>query len=244
MNITADEKQMYRVMKALYESGIPICFKGSMVLKACLNEAGCVDEVRRTVDIDANWNSTEPPTAEQLVSSLQSALDRSGLLIDVMIFRMYGEGRSAGFMLTDRATGEELFPMDMDVNRPMPETRLYEIAGLNFRGVSPTQMIADKVTAVSSNKVFRRVKDVIDLYYISKAFPFPKEAVLQTLKNNGRSLERFDGFLKRPDELRYAYNKFRVGDDVEKPPFEEVYLTVKSYIKGILPKERKRELER
>ena len=40
MNITADEKQMYRVMKALYESGIPICFKGSMVLKACLNEAG------------------------------------------------------------------------------------------------------------------------------------------------------------------------------------------------------------
>ena len=143
MNITADEKQMYRVMKALYESGIPICFKGSMVLKACLNEAGCVDEVRRTVDIDANWNSTEPPTAEQLVSSLQSALDRSGLLIDVMIFRMYGEGRSAGFMLTDRATGEELFPMDMDVNRPMPETRLYEIAGLNFRGVSPTQMIAD-----------------------------------------------------------------------------------------------------
>ena len=85
MNITADEKQMYRVMKALYESGIPICFKGSMVLKACLNEAGCVDEVRRTVDIDANWNSTEPPTAEQLVSSLQSALDRSGLLIDVML---------------------------------------------------------------------------------------------------------------------------------------------------------------
>ena len=40
MNITADEKQMYQVMKALYESGIPICFKGSMVLKACLNEAG------------------------------------------------------------------------------------------------------------------------------------------------------------------------------------------------------------
>lgn len=134
--------------------------------------------------------------------------------------------------------------MDMDVNRPMPETRLYEIVGLNFRGVSPTQMIADKVSAISSNKVFRRVKDVIDLYYISKAFPFPKEAVLQTLMNSGRSLDLFDGFLKHPEELRHAYEKFRVGDDVEKPPFEEVYTTVKSYIKGVLPRERQCELER
>ena len=40
MNFTAEEKLMYEVMKAIYESGIPISFKGSMVLKACLLEAG------------------------------------------------------------------------------------------------------------------------------------------------------------------------------------------------------------
>ncbi len=34
MNITAEEKLMYQIMKAIYESGIPINFKGSMVLKA------------------------------------------------------------------------------------------------------------------------------------------------------------------------------------------------------------------
>jgi len=34
MKITAEEKLMYKVMKAIYESGIPISFKGSMVLKA------------------------------------------------------------------------------------------------------------------------------------------------------------------------------------------------------------------
>ena len=60
MNITADEKQMYQVMKAIFDSGIPICFKGSMVLKACLHQAGFSDEVRRTVDIDANWISERP----------------------------------------------------------------------------------------------------------------------------------------------------------------------------------------
>lgn len=40
MNISLEEKLMYRVMKALYDSGIPISFKGSMVLKACLMDAG------------------------------------------------------------------------------------------------------------------------------------------------------------------------------------------------------------
>ena len=40
MKISAEEQMMYHVMKAIYESGIPISFKGSMVLKACLMEAG------------------------------------------------------------------------------------------------------------------------------------------------------------------------------------------------------------
>lgn len=33
MNITKEEKLMYEVMKAIYDSGIPISFKGSMVFK-------------------------------------------------------------------------------------------------------------------------------------------------------------------------------------------------------------------
>ena len=172
MDITASEMQMYMVMKSLYDSGIPICFKGSMVLKALLNEAGFTDNVRRTVDIDANWNFDEPPTSEQLIASLQSALDHNKLQIDVKLVRMYGDERSAGFILTDRKTKSELFSMDIDINRPMPETRLYEIAGMRFYGVSPTQIIADKICVVSSNRVYSRIKDVIDLYYISKVFSY------------------------------------------------------------------------
>ena len=88
---------MYEVMKAIYESEIPISFKGSMVLKACLLEAGYSEETRHTVDIDANWNSDAPPSTEQMVESLQSALTNSGIDLDVSLYRMNGEGRSAGF---------------------------------------------------------------------------------------------------------------------------------------------------
>ena len=236
MKLTAEEKLMYAVMKAIYDSGIPISFKGSMVLKACLMEAGYAEDTRHTVDIDANWNSDTPPTGEQMVESLQNALRNSGIDLDVSIFRPYGGGRSAGFELKDKDTDEVLFSMDIDVNRPIPPTKIYEVEGLRFCGVSSTQMIADKAAVISTDKVFRRVKDVVDLYNISKVFQFDKTDVLQTLKNSGRTLDTFHGFLYRPEDLQHSYEKFRFEGGVYKPPFEEVYLTVKNYIKDVLPR--------
>ena len=184
MKLTTNEKQMYKVMKAIYESGIPVSFKGSMVLKACLDEAGYTEETRHTVDIDGNWNSDTPPSSQQMVESLQSVVDKNYLNLDVSIYRMYGEGRSAGFKLTEKDTGEAVFSMDIDVNRPVTPTKIYEVEGLHFCGVSPAQMIADKVSAVSTDKVFRRIKDVIDLHYISKVFDFDKDTIMQTLNLN------------------------------------------------------------
>ncbi|MBR0390819.1 MAG: hypothetical protein IJK38_00705, partial [Oscillospiraceae bacterium] len=104
--------------------------------------------------------------------------------------------------------------------------------------------IADKISAVSSEKVFRRIKDVVDLYYISKVFEFDRESVLDTLKTTRRTLGSFSGFLSRAEELEHAYAKFRFSGGVNKPAFEEIYQTVRGYIKDILPDERNKELER
>ena len=86
MQITAEEKLMYGVMKAIYDSGIPLDFKGSMVLKACLIEAGFHEEIRHTVDIDANWYSDSPPAAEQMTNFLQKALERAGIDLEVSLY--------------------------------------------------------------------------------------------------------------------------------------------------------------
>lgn len=235
MNITAEEKLMYEVMKAIYDSGIPISFKGSMVLKACLIEAGYSAETRHTVDIDANWESTTPPSAEQMVESLQNVIRKNGIDLDVSLYRMYGEKRSAGFEFTEKSTGEKLFSMDIDVNRPIQPTKIYEVEGLKFRGVYPVQMMADKLSVISTDKVFRRIKDVVDMYYISKVFYFDKESIVQTLKNSNRVLDTFDGFIRRTEDLKHSYEKFRFAGGVNKPMFEEVYNTVSLYINDILP---------
>ena len=244
MNLSAEEKIMYEVMMAIYDSGIPMNFKGSMVLKACLVEAGYSEDTRHTTDIDGNWYSDVLPSGEQMVESLQNALARNNIGLNVSIYRMYGEGRSAGFELSDDSTGEILFSMDIDVNRPVASTKIYEIEGIRFLGVSPSQMIADKVSVLSTDKVFRRIKDVVDLYYISKVFTFNKSDIVQTLKDTGRSMDSFNGFLHRPDDLRHSYDKFRFAGDINKPSFDDVYLTVKEFIHDILPKERSRDMER
>ena len=92
---------------------------------------------------------------------------------------MYGEGRSAGFELSDTDTGDVLFTMDVDVNRPASKTKIYEVNGIRFCGAAPSQMIADKISVISTDKVFRRIKDVVDLYYISKVFALIKPRFLK-----------------------------------------------------------------
>ncbi len=123
------------------------------------------------------------------------------------------------------------------MNRPVPPTQIYEVEGLRFRGMSPSQMIADKVLAISADRVFRRVKDVVDMY-LSKVFHFDSAEVAQTLKNSGKTMGSFHGFLYNTDELKHAYEKFRFEGNVHKPPFEEVFHTVRAYIKDVLPQGR------
>ena len=240
MTITRIEELMYKVMQAIYESGIPIDFKGSMVLKACLMEAGYLEETRHTVDIDANWQSDAPPSAEQMVESLQKAIDRLDLNLDVVLYRMYEENQSAGFDIIDHDTGEKYFSMDIDVNRwPAAQTKLYEVNDLHFRGVVPVNMIVDKISAISTDKVFSRVKDFVDIGYISRISDLDTRSFMRALKDSGRPLGDFGGFLNRKDDLKHAYDKFRFSGNVKKVPFDDVYRSVKSYIRELLPRERK-----
>lgn len=226
---------MYEVMKAIYDSGIPISFKGSMVLKASLFEAGYFEDTRHTVDIDANWNTDKPPSAKQMIESLQKALKQTGIELNINLYRMYSEGRSAGFEFKDNDTDELYFTMDIDVNRPMIQTKLYELGEFRFRGAVPAQMVVDKILVISTEKIYRRIKDVVDLYYMSKVFSFHQADVRRVIESNGGKIGDFSDFLSGTDNLRYAYEKFRFEGGVHKPPFEEVYKNVKAYIRDMIP---------
>lgn len=93
------------------------------------------------------------------------------------------------------------------------------------------------MSVVSGDKVFRRVKDLIDLYYIAQVYKPDWQEILQAVEDSGRNLGSFEGFFTRTEELRHAYNKFRFDGEVFKPVFEDVYQIVRDYIAEVLFKE-------
>ena len=42
-------------------------------------------------------------------------------------------------------------------------------------------------------------------------------------------------FINRTEDLRHSYDKFRFSGGVNKPAFKEVYDSVKTFIKDIIP---------
>ena len=90
--------------------------------------------------------------------SFQNALRNNGIDLNVKLYRMYGEGRSAGFELSDPISSEIMFTMDIDVNRPEVETRIYEIAEMRFRGSALSPMLADKLSVLSGKKFSEELK--------------------------------------------------------------------------------------
>ena len=112
--------------------------------------------------------------------------------------------------------------------------RIYEIGEFRFRGVIVEQILADKISSISTDKVFRRIKDVIDLYYLSRCFELNAPKVSQVMNQTGRPLSTFDGFLNRRNDLEQAYSKFRFGNGVEPPDFDEIYGAVKDYLQDFI----------
>jgi hypothetical protein len=90
----------------------------------------------------------------------------ANLLLEVKVKREYGENKSAGFHIVDRNSGVVKASIDIDLNSDS-NYRMYQFGNMMFNGVMPDSVISDKIFAISSNLVFRRTKDLIDLYALA-----------------------------------------------------------------------------
>lgn len=234
MDLTKQEIMMYKLMSAIYNSALPVSFKGSMVLKAFLTESGFKEEIRHTVDIDCEWYIKNNITDDTILLMLQDIIHKNNISLEVKLFRKHGINRSAGFDLIDSISKEILFSMDIDIKNNRKKDRFYEIGGFKFKGVTPLQMISDKICVISSNKIFRRIKDLIDLYYFSSFFEYDYVDVKETIKISNKTLGDFNDLLNNYDELKHSYDKFRIAGISNKPDFSIVYKSVIDYIRPLL----------
>lgn len=157
---------MVRFIEELSELNAPIVFKGAIVLKTALKDSQIATQ-RGTRDVDGDWVMSEP-TMEVLLNTVSTALSKVGDEYSVVVTREYGANKSAGFSVQNIETLEQLFTFDLSVKKnPFYSTYYSTVNGIAFRGATPAKMVADKLHGISTRTVFRRCKDIVDLYLLS-----------------------------------------------------------------------------
>jgi hypothetical protein len=208
---------MYNVMAAIENGNVPIIYKGAMITKLILRENNFNDFSRETQDIDASWAGANPPPMDQLADMLNCALAKLGL--HAIVKREYGEKMSAGFKIVD-ANGDIKLSIDIDM-RAAVDSRTYHYGNVKFQGVTPDNVIADKISLISSDRVFRRAKDLIDLYALAHCVTVRTDTIRRIWEREGRTIDKFDAFKNRQGELRHSYERLRRVD--AKPDFKLIY---------------------
>ena len=215
---------MYDVVRLLSIAGLPIVFKGAMVTKLILGENNFTDFTRHTKDIDASWVGPNLPAMTELEEILNLAL--AGLGLKATVRREYGEGQTAGFRILDGA-GEEAMSVDIDMG-PALTGRTYQLGDTMIQGVTADNIIADKISALSTDKAFRRAKDLLDLYAFSSCLSIESLNIRTLWKLEHREIGLFNAFGPRLAELRHAYEK--LGRVEPKPDFRDVFERLKTFL--------------
>ena len=216
---------MYGVMGAIASSGLPVVYKGALVTKLILQENAFDDFVRETQDIDASWAGENHPPMELLTEMLNRALNGRGL--NAVVVREHGERMSACYDIIDTVNNELAMTIDIDM-RTAIDSRTYQFGNVMFQGVTPDNVIADKISVIASDRVFRRAKDLIDIYALAHCVTVKTESIRCIWARESRVIGNFNAFINRSDELQHAYEKLRRVN--AKPEFHVLYRYLASFL--------------
>jgi hypothetical protein len=229
-----------RVMENLSQNGVPIVFKGAMVLNLVIQEDNPSGVERKTQDIDGDWVGTSP-TMEQMKKALEKAVNDIDTSLKIEIKREYGEKKSAGFVIIDEE-GKKVASVDISVRKnDFSYPYISYINNVAITGASLNKMLADKICAVSNNYVFRRTKDLVDLYVLSFIVECSAKELIDIWDKIGRKPDKFIEFYTRTDEISAAYGK--LTGVTNKPEFSALYARVSEFLSPFSDLEKNKELK-
>lgn len=230
---------LYRIMEELSESGVPIVFKGAMILNLITRTNNPSEVERRTRDIDGDWIG-DGPTMEQIERVLCQAVKNVDDSLDIQVSRDYGEKKSAGFKIID-SKQEKIASIDLSI-RSNCYTAPYisHINGVMITGASLTKMLSDKLYAISGESICRRVKDLLDIYVMSFIAEFQIKEIREIWQSTGRVPGDFSQFRNHMNELSKAYEKMK--GITNKPDFLELYTRLSLFLIPFYELEKKTDM--
>jgi len=222
-------------MGKISSSDAPIVFKGAMITQLILSEQGFDRVLRITKDVDSNWIGS-PPSMDVLVDSINDSL---GDLSDVCMakgIRPYNDRQSAGISIVDRATREQLFSMDISV-KPVVNSRTYYVGDVGIKGVLPSEVLADKISVMSTDKIFSKTKHMLDVYALSHCVDVQTKEIFGIchIKGERNNIEHFDAFYNRKSDLEHAYNMLK--GVTGKPDFDTIHTYMTKFVQPFSSKD-------
>lgn len=229
---------LYNVMEEMANAGVPIVFKGAMVLNLAIRDNNPSKVERATRDIDGDWIG-EIPTMEEMEKALRNAVKKVDSSMDVQANRVFGERKSAGFRIVNE-NGEKVAGVDLSVRQNrFCRPYISYVNGVSIKGASVLKMLSDKVYAISGEQVCRRMKDILDIYVLSFITEIDAGGVYRIWEETGRKPGNFEAFRTKSAELKEAYDKMKGVKN--KPDFIDVYTRVSNVV-GILGLQRENEI--
>lgn len=218
---------LYRVMEELSGAGVPIVFKGAMVLNLAIRDNNPSKVERATRDIDGDWIG-EFPTMEEMEVSLRNAVKKVDSSLDVQANRAFAERKSAGFRIINEI-GEKIASIDLSVRQNrFCRPYISYVNGISITGASLSKMLSDKLYAISGESVCRRMKDILDIYVMSFIIKIDMDELHQIWIETGRELGDFEAYKNQIAKLGEAYNKMKGIKN--KPDFIDLYSRVTDVI--------------
>ena len=217
---------LYLMINALYNANLPIVFKGMLVTRCVLKENN-YSFLRLTRDMDGDWIGDEIPLIEmeKCINEALCSLNN----ISVKAHRDYAEKTSAGFEIYEGDILISSFDLSVKKNKYF---KLYDIDGIKFYGQTIEKIIADKMCVVSTRKIFRRIKDLLDIYTLSSVCEIDKDKTIEIIHDCEREIGDFAPFYNQREQIEHAYNTMTWIKD--KPDFNIVYDTCAELFKRFL----------
>ncbi len=221
------ESFLKRVIIEISKLDAPIIFKGGLALKDILNNINPDETIeRRTIDIDGNWIGEVD--SHKVTDVLIQAVKNVDSSYSVELYRNAGENQSMGYRILDHEN-EVITEIDLD----MKQNPFYVIAQINHVNVkysSIEKIFADKLSVLSGPRVFRRSKDLLDVYLILKNQSIPMEKVKEILDYDKRKLGDFSTMLQNKEDVKHAYDTLK--EITNKPEFEEVWKEITDFLRA------------
>ena len=231
--MTEHEQLMYHVLGKISESNAPIVFKGALITKLILAENGYTAAERMTRDIDANWVDI-PPSMPVLAEAVNKSLESIDDMLHAEPIREYGEGKSAGIAIINTATGDRIISMDITI-KPVIGSRVYHYGEVGIRGVLASEILADKISVLSKQIMFRRAKDLVDVYALAHCINVQTTEIFDVLKRKSAVVGEFSELFTRRGDVEHAYNKLKRMEN--KPLFDDVYSYLTQFIQPFAQKD-------